>query len=110
MAQRRYLKSNELEDIIENWTDDENEAIDNIVLCPPEQVDEITDEEGFDENELPNINPGAIQEVAGYVEIEYESREEDFAAPGVDSGVANNEPGPSAPKKGCNQTSYKTLE
>ena len=56
----RVLTQAELEAIINDWSDDELE-IDCITIVPPEEVDENTDEEDFDEEMVCNqdvrINP-----------------------------------------------------
>lgn len=49
---RQVLTMKELHAIVENWSDDEDE-IDTVTVLPPDRVDYVTDEEQFDENNIP---------------------------------------------------------
>lgn len=59
----------DIENIIENWSDDDDE-IEKMVLCPPERVDCLTDEEEFEDDLMQRNNIDSIPEVAGFIEIE----------------------------------------
>lgn len=79
MARRQFLSTKAIQEMLENWSDDEE--VENVVLFPPEKVDALTDEEDFDDEAVPAFDSDTIPEVTGTVDIEYSSRKEDFAAP-----------------------------
>lgn len=58
MARRKGLTMNELNSLIDNWSDSEDE-IDSVVILPPDRVDDITDEETIDDDIIP-INDQVI--------------------------------------------------
>lgn len=85
MARRYALTIAELEDIIDGWSDDEGEAPTDVVYIPPETVDEISDEENIDDDEMPRDNQiNLFTEMPGTFEIEYSS--------GVDADTEPPEP------------------
>lgn len=53
MASRRGLSMQQLNAIIEGWSDPEDE-IDAVVILPPDRVDGITDDEQIDDDVIPN--------------------------------------------------------
>lgn len=75
MARRQCLKASELQEIIDGWSDTEEESTPLcVVYIPPEKVDEISDEEFIDDNEMPpDQNIETFAEIPGTFEIEYAS-------------------------------------
>ena len=66
---RKVLTMEELAHIIDNWDDDDSD-IDSVVILPPTNVDNVTDEENFDEDDiLINEDISALQELAGTYEF-----------------------------------------
>lgn len=104
MSRHRYLKSHELQAIIDGWSSDEEE-IDQIVLCPPSKVDELTDDEDIDDEIMPNIDDNNYFEVAGEIEIE---TTEDFSGPQASqSNVLEPQPSTSTGWSNPDSTSSK---
>lgn len=69
MSRRKFLTARQLLDEIGAWSDEDAE-IDKVVILPPEKVDHLTDEEDFDDDEIPNVACNEIPEVAGCLEME----------------------------------------
>lgn len=86
MARRQCLKASELQEIIDGWSDTEEESTPMcVVYIPPEKVDEISDEEFIDDNEMPpDQNIETFAEIPGTFEIEYAS--------GTDSNIEPDAP------------------
>ena len=70
--QKKFLNTKELQDELDAWSDDDADEF-NIVITPPEDVDEMTDNEDLDDNmQIMNKNLRTeIAEVAGGFEVEY---------------------------------------
>lgn len=112
MSRRKALTMREIENIIDDWSDEEDE-IAAITIVPPDRVDEQSDEEYLDEDFIvQHEDPSALTEVAGYFEIETQNdRGTDEAQPEPaqvpePSPVASTSSGP-PPKK--QKTVYKSL-
>lgn len=97
MSRFKPLKPKEWQEMLDSWTYNEDDSsssgsraragrkIDKFVVCPPSTFDEITDTEDFDDQQLSNLEDvNAVPEVAGNIEIEYES--------GVDAHDREDEP------------------
>lgn len=78
----------ELQDIIDGWSDEEIDANPtDVVYIPPETVDEMSEEETLDDDQMPPDNEiDLFTEMPGTFEIEYDS--------GIDTTTE-----PPAPKK-----------
>lgn len=84
MARKHFLTQKELEEILNQSEEDETNIVLNentkIVYIPPAKIDSISDEEDIDDEELmAQIDPNL--EIAGEIELEHDSVNEDFAAP-----------------------------
>jgi hypothetical protein len=92
MARKRFLSAKQIQEMLEHSDDDDYEgvaSIKNLVVVPPDKVDFLTDEEDCDDDEMPILSSKTIQEVAGAIDVEYNSNEDDFAAP--ESDCINNQ-------------------
>lgn len=52
MARRQVLTMKQMEDIIESWSDNEDE-IHTVTVLPPDNVDAVSDEEMIDDEAIP---------------------------------------------------------
>lgn len=99
MARRQFLSQKDLQRILDESSDDENGCGGGIVLnentrvvyVPPAKVDNISDEECIDDDDLvtdcaPNL------EIAGEIEVQYESVNDDFAAPPISTAETKLSP------------------
>ncbi|XP_046806455.1 piggyBac transposable element-derived protein 3-like [Lucilia cuprina] len=84
----KVLSMKELDEIIANWSDDDCD-INCVNILPPDRVDECSDEETINDDEIAlNVDPNPMNEVAGYVEIETERNEiEDSGYPEFEEGT-----------------------
>ena len=73
--QKKFLNTKELQDELDAWSDDDANEF-NIVITPPEDVDEMADNEDLDDDiQIMNL-PTEIAEVAGGFEVEYNYKDE----------------------------------
>lgn len=71
MPRSKKTTMREIEDILENWSDDEN-PVQCVSVLPP-NVHEVSDEELIDENTIAiNKDQTALTEIGSYLEIETE--------------------------------------
>lgn len=69
MASRKVLTVAELNEIIESWSDAEDEIV-AVTIVPPDPAGDITDEETLDEEYIPQGNEeDGIAEMAGAMEV-----------------------------------------
>lgn len=87
MARKHFLTQKELQMIMDAPSDDEcgsNEIVLNenteVIYIPPAKVDCISDEECIDDEDLTTDNAPNM-EIAGEVEVRFDSTDQDFAAP-----------------------------
>lgn len=112
MSRREYLTNAELQDIIDNWSDDEHDherasAIESVICLPPDNISGDSDCEAIDEDKISTNITGddsPLDEIAGIIlrcvpfifhcylsicaligtiEVIYTSTIEDYSGPGV---------------------------
>lgn len=99
IRRQKVLTANELEGILENWSDGEDDFGQNadsvdIIITPPDVVDSVSDTEELDDNvQLLDDEPGLPREIVGQFELQctYNDGNENMPSDGNETEIDEEE-------------------